>query len=130
MQFLIDHNLIGEIDLLTGALLATGWLTLVEIQLVTFAEVELPYDLDDHSLWRFVQMRGMILLTENRNMDGPDSLEETMRRECEPTFLPVVTISSRRRLGDVHYRRHCAERLIEIVIDLERYRGVSRVYIP
>ena len=130
MQFLIDHNLIGELDLLTGALHATGWLLLIEIQLITFSDANLPYDLDDRSLWRFAQERGMILLTENRNMDGPDSLEETMRRECEATSLPVLTISSRRRLGDANYRRRCAEKLIEIVIDLERYRGVSRIYIP
>lgn len=130
MRFLIDHNLIGELELLVGAVSATGWLSLIEIQFVTFFELGLPYDLDDCSLWRFVQEHKMILLTENRNMAGPDSLEETMRREADSFSLPVLTISSRRRLDDVNYRRRCAERLIEIVIDLERYRGVSRIYIP
>jgi len=130
MQCLIDNNLSGQLDLLAGALFATGWPNLIDLRLVTFAEVHLPEDVDDRSLWRFAQTNHMLLLTENRNMKGPDSLEQTIREESTPQSLPVVTIGSRNRLVQPHYRRRCAERLIEIVIDLEAYRGASRLYIP
>jgi hypothetical protein len=130
MQFLIDHNLTGEVDLLYGALAATGWLELVSIQFVTFADVNLPEDIDDRSLWRFVQAHQMLLLTENRNMKGMNSLEQTIREESTPLSLPIITIGSRDRLDVRDYRRRCAERLAEIVIDLESYRGVSRIFIP
>jgi hypothetical protein len=130
VQYLIDHNLSGEIDLLFGALVATGWLELVSIRFVTFEEVNLPETIDDRTLWRFAQANQMLLLTENRNMKGPDSLAQTIREENTPASLPIVTISNRDRLDQRQYRRRCAERLAEIAIDLELYRGVSRIYIP
>jgi hypothetical protein len=130
MRFLIDRNLAGDVDLLLGALAATGWLELVSIRFVTFGEVNLPDKIDDRTLWRFVQANDMLLLTENRNMKGPDSLEQTIREENTPRSYPVVTISRRDHLDQRDYRRRCAERLAEIVIDLERYRGVSRIFIP
>lgn len=130
MQLLIDHNLTGEADLIAGALLATGWLELLSIQVVIFATVGLPDNIDDRSLWHFVQGQQMILLTENRNMKGKDSLEQTIRDESTAESLPVITVSSRRRLENRDYRQRCAERIVEIVIELERYRGASRIYIP
>ncbi len=50
MQCLIDNNLSGQLDLLAGALFATGWPNLIDLRLVTFAEVHLPEDVDDRSL--------------------------------------------------------------------------------
>ncbi|MEZ4713513.1 MAG: hypothetical protein R3A44_40375 [Caldilineaceae bacterium] len=127
---MIDNNLAGQLDLLAGALFATGWLELISLRLVTFAEMNLPENIDDRSLWRFAQANQMLLLTENRNMKGPNSLEQTIREEGAPHSLPVITIGSRDRLIQPDYRRRCAERLVEIVIDLHLYRGVSRIYIP
>ncbi|MEZ4662238.1 MAG: hypothetical protein R2911_32200 [Caldilineaceae bacterium] len=127
---MIDNNLAGQLDLLAGALFATGWLELISLRLVTFAEMNLPENIDDRSLWRFAQANQMLLLTENRNMKGPNSLEQTIREEGASHSLPVITIGSRDRLMQPDYRRRCAERLVEIIIDLHLYRGVSRIYIP
>lgn len=41
-----------------------------------------------------------------------------------------MTISRRDRLDQQGYRRHCAERLAEIVIARENYRGARRIFIP
>jgi hypothetical protein len=123
MQCLIDHNLSGHVDLLSGALFATGWLELVSIRLVPFEEFGLPGNVDDRTLWRFVQANQMLLLTENRNMKGADSLEQTIREEGTPQSLPVITIGNRNRLVQPDYRHRCAERLVETVIDLENFRG-------
>lgn len=72
----------------------------------------------------------MLLLTDNRSMKGVDSLEQTLREETIPSSLPVITIGSVNRLDERLYREECAERLIEIVLDLDYYTGTSRVFIP
>ncbi len=127
---LLDHNLEGDAVLLLGAIAKTGWLELISIQFVTFAEVGLPPNSDDRAVWRFAQERQMLLLTDNRNKEGEDSLEQTLREEVTADSLPVITIGKRSRLENVEYRDLCANRLVEIVVDLDRYVGYSRLFIP
>jgi hypothetical protein len=91
---LVDHNMEGQATLLGGTLLTEGWLDLLPIRLVTFTEVGLPFDSDDRTVWRFAQTHKMLLLTDNRSMKGPDSLEQTLREENTPTSFPVLTIGS------------------------------------
>lgn len=77
------------------------------------------------------QENQMLLLTANRSMKGKNSLEEVMRQENTPVSLPVITISYPDRLLDSSiYRNRCIERLIEIVFDLDSYRGARRIFIP
>jgi hypothetical protein len=33
-------------------------------------------------------------------------------------------------MDEREYRRRCAERLVEIALDIERYLGGSRIFIP
>jgi hypothetical protein len=43
----------------------------------------------------------------------------------------VITIGDADRLlNDSEYRQRCAIRLVEIVIDINTYMGVSRLFIP
>ena len=42
MIFLIDQNLEGYAEILLGAIASKGWLDLIPIQFITFAEIELP----------------------------------------------------------------------------------------
>lgn len=73
----------------------------------------------------------MVLLTANRSMKEKDSLEQVMREENTPTSLPVITIGNAERLlNDSEYRERCVERLIEIVLDIDDYRGSRRIFIP
>jgi hypothetical protein len=127
---LVDHNMEGQAMLLWGVLAAAGWLDLVPLRLMTFSDVGLPVDSDDRTVWRFAQAQRMLLLTDNRSMKGPDSLEQTIREEHTPTTLPVITIGSVDRLDEQAYRAGCATRLVEIVLDLEAYAGVTRLFIP
>jgi len=55
MIFLIDHNLEGQALIFLGAIAQQGWLDLVTIQFLTFAEVDLPIDSNDRIVWRFAQ---------------------------------------------------------------------------
>jgi hypothetical protein len=127
---LVDHNLEGEAALLWDTLADEGWLELVPIQRLTLPEVGLSLESSDRVVWRSAQARGMLLLTGNRNMKGEDSLEQTLREESTPDSLPVLTIGTATLLREPAYRERCAERLMEIALDLERYRGVGRVFVP
>jgi hypothetical protein len=127
---LSDHDIEGLAHSLISVLGAEGWLDMVDLQLTTFAEVGLALDSSDRMVWRFAQENGMVLLTNNRNMDGEDSLEQTLREENTPSSLPVVTIANVGRLSERVYRERCAFQLLEIALELEKHLGRSRVYIP
>lgn len=131
MNFLVDHNLRGHAVLLSGSILNSGWLDWVLIRFITFDEIGLPINSDDRVVWRLAQSNQMILLTANRSMKGDNSLEQVMREEITSTSLPVITISDADRLlNNFEYRERCAIRLVEIVLDINTYMGVSRLFIP
>ena len=131
MNFLVDHNLRGHAVLLSGSLLSSGWLDWVFIRFITFDEMSLPIDSDDRVVWQLAQSNQIILLTANRSMKGENSLEQVMREEITSTSLPVITIGDADRLlNDSAYRQRCAIRLVEIVLDINTYMGVSRLFIP
>lgn len=130
MNYLIDHNLKGQAVLIRGIIATEGWLDLVSIRFITFEEVGMPTDSSDRAVWQFAQDNQMILITANRNMKGTDSLEQTIREENTADSLPIVTIGNLDRLDERNYRERCAARLIEIVLDIENYMGVGRLFIP
>lgn len=127
---LIDHNLSGTAPLLFGTLQSLGWVELLELEFLSFADVGLDVDTPDRAVWHFAQTHGMLLLTGNRNRTGVDSLEQTIEEENFLESLPVITVSRQNDLPQSAYRRRCAARLIEIIVDLKIYRGVGRIYIP
>jgi len=127
---LVDHDIEGQVLILWGVLAAEGWLELCSLQLVTFAQVGLPMDSSDRTVWRFAQTHGMMLLTHNRNMNDEDSLEQTIREENTPTSLPVITIGRVERLRERSYRERCVVRLVEIGLEIEQYLGIGRIFIP
>lgn len=103
----------------------------MEIRLLTFADVGLAPDSVDREVWRKAQELHVLLLTDNRNNEGPDSLEQTLIEEIAPDSFPVITVGSAERLRkDSTYRSACAERLVDIAIQIERYLSTPRLYIP
>jgi predicted nuclease of predicted toxin-antitoxin system len=129
-QYWIDYNLTGDAVLFWGTLSAEGWLALLPIRFFTFQEVGLPMDSSDRVVWQFAQTNQMILITANRNMKGDDSLKQTIREENIPTSLPILTVGNPDRFDQSNYRQRCANRLIEILFDLENYVGIGRIFIP
>jgi hypothetical protein len=127
---LADHNIEGQAALLWSALATEGWLDLVPLRLVYFAHVDLPLDSSDCNVWHFAQAQQMLLLTGNRNMEGEDSLAQTIQEANQPSSLPVITISRTERIVETTYRRQCATRLAEIILYLDDYLGTGRLYIP
>jgi len=130
MTFLVDYNLDGYALLFLGILTKLGWLELVSLRFVTFREAGLSMDASDRLVWRYAQENQMMILTANRNMKGEDSLEQVMREENTADSFPVLTITDIDRLDEFDYRERCVERLVEIVLDLDNYMGVGRLFIP
>jgi len=50
---LVDHNMESDAALLWGTIAGDGWLEIVPMRLVTFADVNLPVDSNDCVVWRF-----------------------------------------------------------------------------
>ena len=63
-------------------------------------------------------------------MKGQDSLEQIMREHNDATSFPIVTIGDLDRLDESEYRERCVDRLIEIVLEVDNYMGVGRLFIP
>lgn len=130
MIVLVDYNLTGYIVLFQGTLASGGWLELLAIRFVTLKEAGLAADTNDRIIWRFAQSNQMLLLTANRNAKGEDSLEQTIREEGTSTSLPVLTVGTLDRLVEREYREQCSARIAEIVLYIENYLGISRIFIP
>jgi hypothetical protein len=131
MIFLVDHNLERHAVILSGSISNQGWLDLLSAQFVTLEEVLLSVKSDDRVVWQFAQSNNMILLTANRRMKGKNSLEQVLREENTETSLPVITIGDADRfLQDSNYRESCVNRFLEIVLYIDNYMGVGRLFIP
>jgi hypothetical protein len=130
ITLLADHDIEGHARVLWGVVQAEGFHRLTSIGFATFAEIGLAQTNTDRAVWRFAQAHEMLLLTNNRNMTGNDSLEETIRQENHPSALPVITIGSVDRMRDRDYRLRCAMRIMEIAAELENYKGAGRIFIP
>ncbi|UBF27292.1 DUF5615 family PIN-like protein [Kovacikia minuta CCNUW1] len=131
MIFLVDHNLGGHAEILLGNLASQGWLELLSIRFVTFKQMNLPIDSSDRVVWQIAQANQMILLTANRSMKDEDSLEQVLRDENTVDSLPVITIADADRfLADRAYRNRCVDRILEILLDIENWMGVGRLFVP
>lgn len=129
ITILADRDVEGYARTLLGVVYSE-WKGLASLRVVNFADIGLSHDTSDRVAWRFAQANRMVLLTANRNMIGEDSLQQTLDEENHLTALPVLTISRPRRMIEPGYRSRCAARLIDIVSELDRYKGVGRIYIP
>ena len=84
----------------------------------------------DRIVWRIAQKNQMIWLTPNRRMKGEDFLEQIIREENTVNSLPVVTNGETDRfLADRVYRNRCVDRVLEILLDIDRM-GVGRFFVP
>jgi hypothetical protein len=129
-----DHDSEGHLQvllrLLTGAEWYAFW-TALDVRVETFARLGLSINTPDADIWRHCQQQGIVLLTGNRNEDGPTSLEATIRVYNTPMSLPVLTISAPQRLlNNRAYAQRVAERFLECLIDVENLRGAGRLYLP
>jgi hypothetical protein len=134
LRILADHNVEGHVQVLVRICLSPEWADVwaaLECQVDTFEGLDLPHGMIDTELWQLCQHRGIVLITGNRNADGPTSLEMAIRHFRTDESLPIVTIGDPDRLlTDRDYAQAAAARLIDYLLDLETVRGTGRLYIP
>jgi hypothetical protein len=97
----------------------------------TFRDLGLAPAASDAVVWQICQDQQIALITANRNADGPDSLEETLRTRNRPDSLPVFTVSDAQRvLHSPDYAERVAVKLLDYLMNIDRVRGTGRLYLP
>jgi len=131
---LADANIQGHIERVVAAMQTASWKDLwISLQLrhLTFTDVGLNVADTDAVIWHRCQERQVFLLTNNRNKDGADSLEATIRNQTTLQSLPVFTIGNVDRvLRDSQYRESVVEALYDYLMEVENIRGTGRLYLP
>jgi hypothetical protein len=134
---LADANVQGHVPYLHNVLIALEvWPLLAQLNLrfATFPELDLLPELDDRSLWNFCQQSGWVLFTDNRNNDGPDSLEATITDMWRIGLVPVLTLSSKGRFEhDREFAMRVAIDIAEVlfgIVQEQDYLDRPRIYVP
>ena len=82
-------------------------------------------------IWQRCQAEQLVLITNNRNEDSPESLEATIRQHNTPESLPVFTIGN---LDNFRLSRAYAERVLkrlyEYLLEIDSLRGTGRLFLP
>src|SRR5262249_14742566 len=95
------------------------WASLRLVQ-VSFADLGLSPSASDREVWEVCQRAHVVLLTANRNDEGPEALEATIQQQNTPQSLPVFTFANDQRvLRDRQYAETVADRLIEALFDID-----------
>ena len=131
---LLDEQMTGFVESFRILVDSEDWNSiarLVGVRFTNFPEIGLAAGTSDRDLWQYCQLQRIYLLTDNRNKDGADSLEETIRQCNTPTSLPVFTVSNRDRFtNDRAYAERVIESLFDRLIDAENLIGVGRLFLP
>ncbi len=93
-----DHNIEGHFEALLRIWTSNSWILhweSLDVEIESFDQLGLPYDTSDRHLWQVCQQHSIVLITANRNDDGPNSLEATIRDLNHASSLPVLTIGVR-----------------------------------
>jgi hypothetical protein len=131
---LLDEQLTGYVGYFRSLAESDAWTAIAEllgVRFTNFPEISLAAGTVDRDLWYFCQAQGMYLLTDNRNQQGADSLEEAIRQYNTPASLPVFTVSDRDRFAnDRAYAERVIESLFERLIDANNLVGTGRLFLP
>jgi hypothetical protein len=85
----------------------------------------------DVVIWHKCQKQRIFLLTNNRNDDGPDSLEATIRTHNTPQSLPVFTIGDADSiLSSGDYADRVIDRLFRYLLEIDNISGTGRLFLP
>lgn len=129
-----DHNIEGHFETLMRVWTSDSWKSLwqnLEVEIESFDQLDLPFDTSDRHLWQVCQQRDIMLITANRNDDGPNSLEATIRDLNHSSSLPVFTIANPELvLTSPDYAERVAIQVLEYLMALDDLRGTGRLFVP
>jgi hypothetical protein len=131
---LADVNIQGHIDVMVKRMQAEPWREFwnyLKLSYLSFSDVGLSPTDSDAVIWHRCQERQLFLLTNNRNDDGPDSLESTIRTCNTAQCLPVFTIGDAEQLNNEReYSDRVIWALVDYLLDSENLRGTGRLFLP
>lgn len=134
IQLLADVNIEGHVLRLVALMQGNYWRDYwdhLDLRSLRFPEVGLSPRDTDAQVWQVCQQLHLYLLTNNRNDDGPDSLEATIRAHNTAASFPVFTLSDADR---IFHSRDYAERVTESLFDqllrIDTLRGAGRLFLP
>jgi hypothetical protein len=131
---LSDISIQGQVNILALLLASDDWReiwTSLNLTVLTFRDLGLAPDTSDAEIWRLCQQQQIVFITANRNSDSPDSLEPTIRNENRPQSLPVFTLADAQQVQySREYAERVVERLLDYLLDIDKYRGTGRLYLP
>ena len=134
LRILSDNDVQGHVSRVMDICQSAAWEELwrdLECEFCTFDDFGLRGDSTDATIWHTCQNHQVILITGNRNSEGSDSLEATIRQHNTADALPVLTLADPDRIGrDAHYAALVVARLFDVLIDVDALRGTGRLYLP
>ena len=129
-----DNDIQGHFGELLNFLESDYWREIWDslgLTVETFETQELARDAPDIVLWQSCQQHQILLVTCNRNQEGPESLETAIRTWNEASSLPVFTLADPVRfMNSRAYADRVVERLLDCLLNLDNYRGAGRVFLP
>jgi len=133
MLIVSDHRVVGAAAALQRAIVAGRWQEFAELLDLRFlrpADLGLASDAKDVDVWPAAQQSGAILITGIRS-GGGESPDRVIEERSGPECFPVVTIADPRRvIHDPGYAASAAVRLLDLLIEIDSWRGVGRIFIP
>jgi hypothetical protein len=134
ITLLADANIRGHIARLVKRMQGEGWREFwdyLHLRCLNFKEVGLELSDTDAVVWHKCQELQIFLLTNNRNDDGPDSLQTTIRIANTPQSLPVFTIGDADSiLSSTDYADRVIDRLLRYLFEVDNILGTGRLYLP
>jgi hypothetical protein len=134
IRLLADNDAEGHVGILVRVLMSETWIAFwndLGLAVVLFEDLGLHRDARDAEVWRTCQREQVVLITNNRNADDPDSLERTIREENRSDSLPVFTLANPEQIRvDRAYAERTALRLLEYLTYLDDARGAGRLFLP
>jgi hypothetical protein len=134
LRIMSDNDVQGHVRRVIGICQSAVWEELwrdLQCELCTFEDLGLSGDSTDATVWHTCQSNQVILITGNRNSEGANSLEATIRRHNTADALPVLTLADPDRIGrDAQYTALVVARLLDVLIDVDVLRGTGRLYLP
>jgi hypothetical protein len=131
---LADNDVLGQVDYLVARMQSEPRREFWEdlgLRLFHFEDMSLAPTATDLEIWQCCQAEQVVLITGNRTLSGPDSLEATIRQHNTADCLPVFTIAD---VNKVNTSNLYADQVIETMLDylqrIEALPGAGRLYIP
>ena len=131
---LADHNVIGQVAYLVQMMQSEPWAEFwneLGLCLLRFDDLGLAPTASDVEIWQRCQADELILITDNRNDDSPESLSAAIHNLNTPTSLPVFTIADLNKFGSSReYEERVVVALYDYLLRIDEVRGTGRLYLP